>query len=332
MLFDIEVMIDRRDLSEQRAFDLMTTLIENGTDLEKTVFLLAAHMKGLSGQELTGFANAVRSRSNLSPIAETTDIVGTGGDGRNTINVSTAAAILCAGMGIRIAKHGNRAITSPQGSADIMESMNYRFERKREELEEFIGRTGFAFLLAPYYNSSFARFFPARKLLTFKTVMNYMGPVTNPADPEYLVVGSSDSQVLNLYADYLRIRGKRGYVVHGEDGMDEISPVAPTRIIEVNGRKSSYSINPDQFGISGVGYADVSSSDPTENRRMMLAGLFGVDSKVAAFIALNAAPALVLNSFAGELEEGYALATKAIAGGVGKQSYLKISGGSAKNA
>ncbi len=327
MLYDIEVLIDRRDLNEQHAFDLMKTLIASGTDLEKTVFLLAMHMKGMTGQELTGYANAVRSESTLAPIPGTSDIVGTGGDGKKTINVSTAAAILCAGMGIRIAKHGNRSITSPLGSADVLSHMNYDFEKSREDLLKTLNSTGFIFLLAPYYNNSFAKFFPARKMLTFKTIMNFMGPITNPADPERLVIGSSDNYVCDLYADFLAIRKKRGFILHGEDGMDEFSPVSRTRVISVDERRSEFTISPEELEMPSIDYSDVSFEDPNENKERMLRGLFGVDEKISAFIAANASPLLVLNDLASNIQEGYSIARKAISSGDGKRGFKLVSGG-----
>lgn len=327
MLYDIEILIDGRDLNEQHAFDLMKTLISSGTDLEKTVFLLAVHMKGMIGQELTGYANAVRSEAKISAIPDTSDIVGTGGDGMHTINVSTAASILCAGMGLRMAKHGNHAITSPQGSADILARMNYRFEKSQGELEEHLDRTNFAFMLAPYYNEAFAKFFPARKMLTFRTVMNYMGPITNPADPERLVIGTSDPSTCDLYADYLSIRKKKGFIVNGSEGMDEISPITTSRAIMIDGRREEFTVDPKELGVPSMQYEHISFHDPGRNRQKLQEGLFGHDDRIAAFIALNASPVLVLNNAASSLEEGYSLAMKEIKAGTGRKSFKRISGG-----
>jgi len=327
LLYDIELLIDRRDLNEQHAFDLMKTLISSGTDLEKTVFLLAVHMKGMTGQELTGYANAVRSEAKIGKIPDTTDIVGTGGDGMKTVNVSTAASILCAGMGIRMAKHGNHAITSPQGSADILARMNYKFEKSQEELEAHLKETKFAFMLAPYYNEAFAKFFPARKMLTFRTVMNYMGPITNPADPEKLVIGTSDDASCDLYADYLTIRRKKGLIVHAEDGMDEISPISATRVIIVDNGRKELTVNPGELGIEPMSYNRVSFENPDTNRKKLQEGLFGQDDCVASFIALNASPVLVINGAASSIDEGYRLAMKEIRKGTGKRSFKRISGG-----
>jgi anthranilate phosphoribosyltransferase len=327
VLYDIEILIDGRDLNEQHAFDLMKTLISSGTDLEKTVFLLAVHMKGMIGQELTGYANAVRSEAKIGAIPSTNDIVGTGGDGMHTINVSTAASILCAGIGLRMAKHGNHAITSPQGSADIMARMNYRFEKSQRELEDHLDRTNFAFMLAPYYNEAFAKFFPARKMLTFRTVMNYMGPITNPADPERLVIGTSDPSTCELYADYLSIRKKKGFIVNASDGMDEISPISTSRAIMVDNGRKEFTVVPKEFGVPAMRYDDITFPDPKKNRQMLQEGLFGHDDRIAAFIALNASPVLVLNGAASTLEEGYELAMKEIKAGTGKKSFRRISGG-----
>ena len=327
MLYDIEILIDGRDLNEQHAFDLMKTLIASGTDLEKTVFLLAVHMKGMIGQELTGYANAVRSEAKISTIPDTNDIVGTGGDGMHTINVGASASILCAGMGLRMAKHGNRAITSPQGSADILARMNYRFEKSQMELEDHLDRTNFAFLLAPHYNEAFAKFFPARKMLTFRTVMNYMGPITNPADPERLIIGTSDASTCDLYSDYLSIRKKKGFIVNSSDGMDEISPISTSRAIMVDGGRKEFTVDPKEFGLPSMQYNQITFPDPERNRHMLQEGLFGRDERIAAFIALNASPVLVLNNAASSLEEGYSLALKEIDAGTGKKSFKRISGG-----
>ncbi|EQD57595.1 anthranilate phosphoribosyltransferase, partial [mine drainage metagenome] len=130
--------------------------------------------------------------------------------------------------------------------------MNYKFEKSQEELAAHLDDTNFAFMLAPYYNEAFAKFFPARKMLTFKTVMNYMGPITNPADPERLVIGTSDDASCDLYADYLSTRRKKGFIVHAEDGMDEISPISTTRAIIVNNGRKEFTVNPRELGIEPI--------------------------------------------------------------------------------
>lgn len=307
---------------------LMNLLIENeSSDIKKAAFLTGLHFKGATTDEIIGFSQALRSHSIASRIPGLTDIVGTGGDGKNTINVSTGASIASSALGVKIAKHGNVGITSRHGSADFMKYIGYSFERGANDPESTLERDSFLYAFAPMYNKSFARFADVRKRLGHRTVFNMMGPITNPFDPDYLVIGTADESISGSYAEVLLGRGRKGYVFHSSDGLDEISPSAETRGFMVNGRKSEITIVPEDITGRRIDLKSVTTQDPEECFIKTLKGLTGKDENASAFIALNAAPALVLNGLVRTLEDGYLAVMNAISEGKVERQINRLSAG-----
>lgn len=286
--------------------DFFHYLVTDSTEEEKTDFLRGLHERGETAGEITLLADLLREKALLGKVNGVTDIVGTGGDGKNTINVSTAASLLVSSVGIKVAKHGNFGATSNRGSADFLKYLGYNFEMEQGELERRVKDDSFAFILAPRYNENFAKFAASRKKLPFKTVFNYLGPLTNPADPDTMVLGVADPSVGKLYADYLAMNSKSGYVVHSEDGMDELSPYSASKLVQVkdNDREET-AIDPSAMLGEKIGLDKISARRPEDSFRLTKAGLSGTDEYVSKFIALNAALSFVSNGKYQALEDAY---------------------------
>lgn len=300
-------------------------LLEESSDEDKAAFLKALHERGETPEEVVELSRSLRERAKLERIPGMTDVVGTGGDGKNTINVSTAASFVASAAGIRVAKHGNFGATSNRGSADFLKHIGYNFEMTQSDLVKRLEETGFAFILAPRYNDNFAKFARARKMLPFKTVFNYLGPLTNPADPDRMVLGVTDRRISDLYSSYLRLNGKRGYVVYSEDGMDEVSPYSPSNVSMIGkGFEEHFTIDP--MGILGerIGIEKISTDEPVKSFELTLAGLKGEKAEPSRFIALNAALPLMLNGKADSMEDAFSYAMELIKSGTAYQHLKEI--------
>ncbi len=315
-------------LNAEDSETLMNLLIESdSSDIKKAAFLTGLHFKGATTDEIIGFSQALRSHSISSRIPGLTDIVGTGGDGRNTINVSTGASIASSALGVRIAKHGNVGITSKHGSADFMKYLGYDFEKGVRDPAGTLIQENFLYAFAPLFNRSFAKFAQVRKKLGHRTIFNIMGPITNPFDPDFIVIGTADESAASSFADVLLGRGKKGYVVHSSEGLDEISPSAETHGYMVNGSKKEVTIVPEDITGRKIDLGSVTTADPGECFAKTLKGLIGKDENASSFIALNAAPALVLNGIARDLEDGYQAVMNAIHEGKVEKQISRLSSG-----
>lgn len=304
-------------------------MIDGASDETKAAFLKELHDRGETPEEVADLCITLRSKALLSRVPDTTDIVGTGGDGKNTINVSTAAAIVASASGIKVAKHGNFGATSNRGSADFLKHIGYGFEMSQKGLERRLRETSFAFILAPKYNDNFAKFARARKMLLHKTVFNYLGPLTNPADPDRMILGVTDRRISDLYSGYLKLNGKRGAVVYSEDGMDEVSPYSRSNVVTINdGENEQFQIDPVKILGDRIGIERISSPDPAESFRMTLEGLKGNLPDVSSFIALNASLPLLINNRESSLEDAYADAFELIRSGQVYEHLQKIVEGS----
>jgi anthranilate phosphoribosyltransferase len=309
-------LVDGSDLSLQEAESLMIHLIESrDNEVEKAVFLTALAIKGETPEEIAGIANAIKRYSRIGRIKGSTDIVGTGGDMKGTINVSTSASLVAASMGIRVVKHGNRAVTGKFGSADFLERLGYNFTFTEKEALERVKRHNFLFILAPMYNESFSRFSSTRKKIRIPTVFNIMGPITNPADPEVSIIGSVSRDLSVKYARVLKSTGKRGMIVTSNDGLDEISIGDVSSVISVSDRISEELVTPEVFTGRRIGLSSIQGSSAEEIFEKNIRGLYGMDQDCASFIALNAAPALLLNGRSKDLRDGYEAALNHINSG-----------------
>ncbi len=320
--------INSESNSEEDAYAIMTHLISgNASESERDEFLRRNLAGSINAREIYGYARAIRNHSGLKKISGITDIVGTGGDGKNTVNVSTASAIAASALGIRIAKHGNRGVTSRHGSADFMEYIGYDLKASPERIYRNLTVKNFAFLLAPQFNSAFAAFSEARKRIGRRTVFNVLGPLTNPLDPDRMILGAFSRETAEIYAEVMRIGSKTGFTFSSMDGMDEISPFGETYIIEV--RKSGITkriVNGENLIGCKVTLGDISEPDPEKCFRKTIDGLTGKNAAISRFIALNTAPALVANGTSETLEDAIDTVMQAIESGKVADQIKRIRG------
>lgn len=300
------------------------------SDAQIAALLVALHMKGETVDEIVGFAEAIRAAAiPLNLHSDSTvdvsgterdalvDTCGTGGDASGTFNISTATALVAAGAGVRIAKHGNRGVTSKCGSADVMEALGVKIDLPANRLAACLAQVGITFLFAPTMHSAMKYVQPARRELRLRTVFNLLGPLTNPAQASAQVVGVYSEALVERLAEALRVLGVRhAMVVHGLDGLDEITITAPTRVAEVhNGAVRTYEVTPEEFGISRASLADISGGDAAENAGIIREILEGKKSPKRDVVLLNAAAALVVAGKTDHLSNGVVQAAKSIDSG-----------------
>src|SRR5213083_3478494 len=305
----IRRVVEGNHLNRSEAESVMETLMSGqATDAQIASFLTALRMKGETVEELIGFARVIRSRvSAVRPSAHVgaalsgteremlVDTCGTGGDATGTFNISTATAFVVAGAGVRVAKHGNRSISSKKGSADVMEALGVNIQLSPERVAACLEEVGIAFLFAPAMHSAMKFVQPARRELKIRTIFNLLGPLTNPAQASGQVVGVYSLDLVEKVAEALSMLGlHRGFVVHGLDGLDEITLTGPTRVSEIrDGTVRTYEITPEEFGITRAGLDDISGGDSAANAVLIRKVLGGDKSPRRDVVLLNAAAALV---------------------------------------
>ena len=321
----------RQSLSREEARSVMAEVLAGEcTNAQIAALLVALHMKGETVEEIVGFAEAIRAaaqplnlhRNSTVDVSGTerdalVDTCGTGGDASGTFNISTATAFVVAGAGVRVAKHGNRSVTSKCGSADVMEALGVNIHLRAERLAACLEEVGIAFLFAPAIHAAMRYVQPARRDLRLRTVFNLLGPLTNPADASAQVVGVYSAELVEKLAEALSMLGlRRAMVVHGLDGLDEITITGPTRIAEVHeGKVRSYEVTPEEFGMNRSSLADISGGDAAENAGIVREILDGRKSARRDVVLLNAAAALVVAEKAEHLAEAVPLAARSVDSG-----------------
>jgi anthranilate phosphoribosyltransferase len=312
----------RADLPIDQSEAVAAALIDgNVPDPLATALLTALRVKGEAPSELVGFARAARARmiplECPAPLRPIMDTCGTGGDGARTINVSTATALLVAAAGVRVAKHGNRSVTSNSGSADVLEVLGIVPEVEPALAARCLEQIGIAFLFAPKHHPGFKQVGPIRRSLPFPTIFNLVGPLANPARPEFQLVGVPNRALAKLVAESLLQLGiTRAAVVTGGDGLDEITLDGPTHASWIEGGAIAQETwNPDDFGLGRVSVSDLKVSGPAESARRIEAILVGRAEPARDVILANAAAALRVAGRASTLAEGVAIASEAIATG-----------------
>ena len=306
-------------LTADHAGAVLTEIMEGRTDPVQTgAFLIALRAKGETVPELVGLARTMRSLA--APVrtsrGELVDTAGTGG-GPSTFNVSTTAALVAAGAGCAVAKHGNRSNTSKCGSAEVLEALGVDIDLEPEQVGRCIDEVGFGFMFAPKHHAAMQHIQPARKALGVRTIFNFLGPLTNPAGAERQLVGVADRHYQETIAEALVGLGSvRALVVSAEDGLDELSISAPTRVIEVaDGRTAEWYAEPAQFGLAPAELADVAGGTPPENAAAVRAVLAGEAGPPRDITLLNAAAAIYVGGLAADLSEGVERAAAAIDSG-----------------
>ena len=317
----IQKLVDRIDLTESEARTAMEDLMSGqATDAQVAGFLTALRMKGETASELGTFAQVMREKSEAfwdGDAPAVLDTCGTGGDRSGTFNISTASAFVVAGAGVRVAKHGNRSATSLCGSADVMEALGVNIEMPLDRLRKAVADIGIGFLFAQRFHRSMKHVMPARTQLKLRTVFNIIGPLANPARPNFQVVGVSSPEAMDLVAQALAgLKTERALVVHSEDGLDEISISAPTNVIEVSafGLRRSV-IRPEQFGASPASVDTLRGGDARANASIIESILQGEKGPRRDVVLMNAAAALVISGLASSPKEGFRLAEKSVDSG-----------------
>jgi anthranilate phosphoribosyltransferase len=316
----IRKVIDRQHLERAEMADVFGEVMDGrASDIQKSALLVALRMKGETADEITGAAMAMRER--VTPLTvdgdNIIDTCGTGGDGRGTFNVSTVAAIVAAGAGASVAKHGNRAVSSACGSADVLKELGVHIDLDAPRMSEVLRRTGISFLFAPKLHPAMGAVMGVRRELGVRTMFNVLGPLTNPAFARRQVLGVYADHLVDVLAEVLLALGAvHAMVVHSRDGLDEISVSAPTRVCEViDGTIRRYEITPRDFGVDEHALDEVSGGDAAANARITRAILGGEAGARADIVALNAGAALYVSGAAASVAEGVAMAREAIASG-----------------
>ncbi|TML15361.1 MAG: anthranilate phosphoribosyltransferase [Actinobacteria bacterium] len=316
----IAELMDGRDLSQEGARDVMRSIMDGeATPGQIGAFLVALRIKGETADEIAGCAEAMREHVLVvRPVrTDLVDTAGTGGDGARTFNISTAAALVAAAAGAGVAKHGNRAVSSSSGSADVLEALGFNLELPPETIARSIDELGFGFLFAPTHHPAMRHAAPVRRELATRTVFNVLGPLTNPAGARAQVVGVYAPELVPTIAEVLaRLGAERAFVVHGAAGVDELSPAGPNLVCEVaDGRVRSREIDPLDLGIARCAPDELRGGDPAENAETIRRIFTGADGGGRDAVLLNAAGAIAAGGLARDLAEGVGLAREAIDSG-----------------
>jgi len=313
-------LLEGHNLTRAEARDVMGTIMRGeATQAQIGGFLVALRFKGETAAEIAGCAEAMREHALVVRPArdDLVDTAGTGGDGAGTLNISTAAALVAAAAGAAVAKHGNRAVSSASGSADVLEALGFELELPPERIERSIDELGFGFLFAQAHHPAMRHAAPVRRELATRTVFNVLGPLTNPAGARALVLGAYSPELARTLADALvQLETTRAYVVHGAGGIDELSPCGPNLVYEVAaGTVSEYELDPLGLGIDRCDPEELRGGDPATNAAALRDVLGGANGGHRSAVILNAAGGIAAAGHAESLQEGIAAAREAIDSG-----------------
>jgi anthranilate phosphoribosyltransferase len=327
MQLAIRKLIEGKNLTEAEAEEAMKCIMSGeATQAQIGSFLTALRMKGETIAEITAFARVMKKFAHrITPKVNgmLVDTCGTGGDKIKTFNVSTAAMFVAAGAGVPIAKHGNRSLTSKAGSADVVEALGVRLDLEPHEVRRTIETIGIGFMFAPLFHSAMKHAIGPRREMGARTVFNILGPLTNPAGAQAQLMGVYDAALTKKLAHVLKKLGcRRAMVVHGLDGLDEISTIGKTQVSELKGGQvKTYKISPEKFGIKRTNKNEIAGADLNENARIMLRVLRGERGPRRDIVVLNAAAAIVVSGKARTMREGIAIAERSIDSG---KAYEKL--------
>lgn len=309
----IQKLIHAEDLTADEINSIFAEILSAENETQIAAFLMLLRAKGESATEISTLVSCMREQMQTVTCPHPLlDIVGTGGDGFNTINISTGSALLAASCGVKVAKHGNRSVSSLCGSADVLESLGLNIDLDGSAVANCITQTNFGFCFAPNFHSALGKLKHIRKQLALPTVFNLLGPLLNPAQADYLMVGVADSAYLSTFAEVLcQLNTKRAVVFHCA-GLDEMCCVAPIDIIEIStGSQRQFSLDPTQYGFNRCSVDDLRGGTPKENAALLTRILQGEPGPIAESLVLNAGYACMLCGLADKLSDGVALAREA---------------------
>ncbi len=309
-------LLEKKALGEEESYGVFKDIMEEKiTPVQASAFLSLLRMKGEQPTEIAGAAKLLRDKAvriSARKDRPVCDTCGTGGDNSGTFNISTCTALLAFACGLTVAKHGNRSVTSRCGSADVLESAGYKIDLEPARTEDILNRQGFAFLFAPLYHRAMKNVAAVRKELGFRTIFNIIGPLCNPAFSNVQIMGVSDYNLLRIIPPVFHSMGIRGYVVHSEDGIDEISLTGRTYIAEVSGNRiNEFEIYPQDFGFKKCSISDIRGGDAQTNVRIMLDIIKGTEKGAKRnVVLLNTAFLLKAGGIAGDVKEGISIGEK----------------------
>ena len=309
----IAKLADRCSITEQEAESVMLEIMDGAaTSAQIAAYLMGLRLKGETVEELTGSVRAMRAKALRIAVGDplVVDTCGTGGDGAHTFNISTTTALVVAGAGLTVAKHGNRSVSSKSGSADVLSAIGVKIDLPPERVADCINEVGIGFLFAPLYHGAMKHCVGPRQEMGIRTLLNLLGPLTNPAGASIQVMGVYESRLTSLLATVLMHLGSQHcFVVHGMDGLDEITLTAKTQISEAKGGVlSNYLLDPGDFGLALVPAKQLAGGTPQENATITRDILRGRKGPKRDIVCLNAAPALIAGRKVRSLHDGFVLA------------------------
>ena len=280
-------------------------------------FLTLLSEKGEVSDEIAGGVFILRDKSKRVKVEDCIDTCGTGGDGKDTLNISTASALLLASMGVRVAKHGNKAVSSKCGSADVLEALNININLEPHQIENQIRKNNFGFMFAPNYHSAMKYVGPTRKKIGKRTIFNMIGPLSSPALVDRQVIGVFDKKLLKIFADALKnLNLKFAWIVNSEDGLDEISPYAKTHVVQLkNNEISEFNIDPNELNVNADKFENLIGNDAKFNSDKILNIFQGEDNDFSKAVCLNAAAGLMISEKYNDFKVAYNFSTDFIKSG-----------------
>ena len=323
----LEKLKNKEDLSFNESKAAFEILMEGkASDDEIFLFLTLLSSKGEVADEIAGGVYILRNKSKRVNAKDCVDTCGTGGDGMNTLNISTASALLLASMGVKVAKHGNKAVSSKCGSGDVLEALNIKINLEPNDIEKQINKNNFGFMFAPNYHSAMRFVGPTRKKIGKRTIFNMIGPLSNPALVDRQVVGVFDKKLLKIFANALKnLNIKYAWIVNSEDGLDEISPYAKTNVVQLkNGEISEIIIDPIKLNIRANKFEDLLGDEAQFNANKMIDIFKGEDNDFSKAVCLNAAAGLIVTERNLEFEDAYKSARSHILSGKTFENLKKI--------
>jgi anthranilate phosphoribosyltransferase len=325
----IEKLVNRVGLSEAETIDVMNQIMTGeATPLQVASFLTALRMKGETIEEITGAARVMREKAHRVHVGSKAvlDTCGTGGDQKGTFNISTTSAFVVAGSGVNVAKHGNRSVSSQSGSADVLGALGVKVDASKERVEACIDKIGIGFLFAPLLHEAMKYAVQPRRDIGIRTIFNLLGPLTNPAMARYQLIGLYSGELVSMIAHVLHNLGSdRAMVVHGVEGLDEISLCGPTKVAELrDGRVKEYTIEPEQFGLTQCRLEDLHGGSPEQSATIARNVLEGKKGPTRDVVLLNSGAALYVGRAAASIEDGMGLAAESIDSGKARQKLEQL--------
>tara|TARA_Y100000590_G_scaffold161411_1_gene185085 strand:+ start:751 stop:1743 length:993 start_codon:yes stop_codon:yes gene_type:complete len=314
----LDKLKEKKDLTFEESKTVFEILMNGkASDEEMYSFLTLLSSKGESSNEIAGGVYVLRNKSKRVNVENCIDTCGTGGDGKNTLNISTASALLLASMGIKVAKHGNKAVSSKCGSGDVLEKLKIKINLEPKDIEKQIMKFNFGFMFAPNYHSAMKYVGPIRKKIGKRTIFNMIGPLSSPALVQRQVVGVFDKKLLKVFGEGLKnLNVKFAWIVNSEDGLDEISPYAKTNVVQIkDGQISEIIINPKELKINAIKFENLLGDDATFNANKIINIFKGEDNDFSKAVCLNAAAGIIVAEKNNKFIDAYKDARKHILSG-----------------